>query len=59
MVVEPPGDARRGRVLEVDDGVLIAGEVGLLKERAGAVDEAVVLVERVGGDALAVEAREE
>ncbi len=41
-MIEPPGDARRGRVFEVDDGVLVAGEFALVKERAGAMDEAVI-----------------
>ena len=53
VMVEPPGDARRGAVLEIDDGVFVAGEFALVKERAGAMHQAVVLV------ALAVEARKE
>jgi len=59
MVVEPPGDFGRGGVFEVDDGVLVAGEFALVKEGAGAVDEAVVFVNGVGRDALAMEAGEQ
>ena len=59
MMVEPPGDARRGGVLEVDDGILVADEFGLVEESACAVHQAVVLVDGVAGDALAVEAGEE
>ena len=59
VMVEPPGDARRGGVFEVDDGVLVAGKVGFVEERSGAVDEAVVGVGGIFGDALAVKAGEE
>ena len=59
MMVEPPGDAGRGRVLEIDDGVFVAGKLALVKERPGAMDEAVVFVRCACGDALAVEARKE
>jgi len=59
VVIEPPGDARRSRVLEVDDGVLVASKLAFVEERAGAVNEAVVGVRRVGLDALAVKAREQ
>ena len=59
VMVEPPGDARRGAVLEIDDGVFVAGEFALVKERAGAMHQAVVLVAGAGGNALAVEARKE
>ena len=44
VVIEPPGDARRGRVLEVDDRVLVARELALVEERAGAVHQPVVVV---------------
>ena len=59
MVVEPPGDARRGGVLEVDDGVLVAGEFRLVEERASTVNQPVIGVSGAGSDALAMEAREE
>ena len=59
MMVEPPCDLGRGRVLEVDDGVFIAGKLALVEERAGAMHQAVIFVAGVGGDALAVETREE
>ena len=59
VVIEPPGDSGRGRVLEVDDGVLVAGELALVEERAGTVDEAVIVVRSVGINALAMEARKQ
>jgi hypothetical protein len=59
MVVEPPGDFWRGGVFEVDDSVLVAAELGLVKQRAGAMDEAAVLVAGTWGDALAMKAREQ
>jgi hypothetical protein len=59
MVVEPPGDARRGRVFEVDDGVLVAAKLALIEERSGAMRQAVVLVGGAGGNAFTVKAREQ
>jgi hypothetical protein len=63
VMVEPPGDARRGAVLEIDDGVFVAGKVALVKERAGAVDESLIcvgdLAAEAGSDDLAIESREE
>jgi hypothetical protein len=59
VMVEPPGNPWRGGVLEVDDGVLVAGEVGFVEEGSGAVDEAVVGVGSVFCNALAVKAGEE
>jgi hypothetical protein len=56
VMVEPPGDAGRGGVLEIDDGVFVAGEFALVKERTGAMDQAVILVGCAGVDALAMEA---
>ncbi len=44
MMVEPPCDLRRSRVLEVDDGVLIAAEFALVKQRAGAMHQPVILI---------------
>jgi hypothetical protein len=59
MMIEPPGNPGRGRVFEVDNGVFVAGEFTLVKERAGSMDEAVVLVGGVRGDAFAMEASKE
>ncbi len=58
VMIEPPGDLRRRRILEVDDGVLVAGKVVLVEERSGAVHQAVILVFDgrgcTGSDALAI-----
>jgi hypothetical protein len=59
VMVKPPGNFGRSRILEVDDCVFVAGKIALVEESAGAMDEAVVLVAGPGGDALAVKAREE
>ena len=60
VVIEPPGNARRSGVFEVDDGVLVAGKVGLIEERAGAVNQAVVgVLGGMAGEALAVESGKE
>ena len=58
VVIEPPGDFGRWGVFEVDDGVFVAGEVGLIEEGAGAVDETAELVGGVLGDTLVVKAAE-
>ena len=59
MVVEPPGNARRGRVLEVDNRVFIARKLTLVEECTGAMDEAVIVIPCVAVDALAMKARKE
>ena len=59
MVIEPPGDVWRRRIFEVDDGVLVAGKLGLIEERTGAMHQAVVLVIGPRSNALAVETREQ
>ena len=41
MMVEPPGDFWRGGVFEVDDRVLVAAELGLVKQRAGAMETSI------------------
>src|SRR5215471_15739298 len=40
MMVKPPRDTRRWRVLKINDGVFIAVEVGLVEQRAGPVYQA-------------------
>jgi hypothetical protein len=59
MMIEPPGDFGRRGVFEVDNCVLVAGELRLVKESACAMDKAVILIAGAVVDALAVEAREE
>jgi hypothetical protein len=59
MVIEPPRNFGRGGVLEIDDGVLVAGEFTLVKQRSGAMNQAVIFIAGAGADALAVEAREQ
>ena len=61
VMVEPPGQARIGRVAEVDHGVLFAREGFLAEQLSGAVGQpaqADLLERKSGADLLAVEARE-
>ena len=59
MMIEPPGDPRRRRIFEVDNRVLIAAEFALVKQRAGAMHQPVILIPGVAVDALPMEAREQ
>jgi hypothetical protein len=59
VMVKPPCDTGRGGILEIDDGVFVTGELILVKERSGPVNEAMVLIGGAGSDALAMETREE
>src|ERR1043165_4137295 len=58
MMVEPPRQTVRGRVFEINDGVLVAVEHLFVKERARAMQEARGFNIRRRGDARFVEARE-
>ena len=59
MVVKPPGNPGGGGVFEVDDRILVAVELAFVKERTGAVKEAVVFIAGPWGDAFTVKAREQ
>ena len=59
MVIEPPGNTRGCRILEVDDRILAIHEGGLVKKRAGTVHEADVREVLRGADALAMKPRED
>jgi hypothetical protein len=59
MVIEPPGEAGRGEVLEVDDGVFAGAEVGGGDASVGLVGESAILVGGGGADALAMEPGED
>jgi len=58
MMVEPPGDLSRGGVLEVDDGILVADKVVLVKQGSGAMQQAHVFKLDVVTNTLSVKARE-
>src|SRR5271169_1887925 len=57
MVIEPPGNARRSRIFEVDNDVLVAAELLFMKQRARAVHQPMVFIAGVCPDALSMEAR--
>ena len=59
MVVKPPGDFRRGGILEVHDGVLVAIKIRFIKECACPVNQSGELKLRVRADALAIKTREQ
>ena len=59
MVVEPPRERRMGRVLEIDDGVLIAVEQTVLKKLIGLVRHAGVLEAGEGVQMVVIELAEE
>ena len=59
MMIEPPGDFRRCRVFEIDNGVFVAREFAFIEERACTVDQPVVSVTRTGGYTFAMKPREQ
>jgi len=59
VVIEPPRDAGRGGILEVDDGVLAVDEGSFIEQRPGAVHQSEVGEVPRGADGFAVEAREQ
>ena len=59
VVVEPPGDARRRGVLEVHDRVLVAIELGLVEQAAGAMHQTAEDELGVVANALAIKARKQ
>jgi len=59
VMIEPPGNVRRARVLEIDDGVFVTVKLLLIKQRTGTVNESGEFKLDVTADALAIEAREQ
>ena len=59
VMVEPPGQALRRAVLEIDDCVLVPVEHRLVEERAGRVQKRRVRNLRRGVFVRAIEARED
>ncbi len=59
VMIEPPGNARRSAVLEVDNGVLVTDKIRLLEEGSSAMHQPVIAVLRVRANAFAVETHEE
>jgi len=56
VMIEPPGDFRRRRVLEIHNRILVSGEVGFVEQRTGTVEKAGKLELDVTADPLAVKA---
>src|ERR1700683_3138409 len=59
VMVEPPCDLGRTGVLEVDDGIFVAVEMGFVKERSGTMQQAREDELGVFANALAIKAGEE
>jgi hypothetical protein len=59
VMIEPPGNFRRTGILEIDDGILIAVEINLVKERARPMQEPGESEIHIPAYALAVEAGKE
>jgi hypothetical protein len=59
VMVKPPGNLRGSGILEIDNGVLVAIKIGLIKERARAMHKSGELEVHVRPDAFAVETRKQ
>src|SRR5262249_27072792 len=59
VMIEPPCDLRRGRVLEIDNRVFVAGEFSLIEKRSGAMKEADVFKTHVIANSFRIETRKE
>ena len=59
MMIEPPGNGRGRRILEIDDGILIAGKFRLVEQSAGTMHQTAKFILGVRRDALAMETREQ
>jgi len=59
VMVEPPGDFGRTGVLEIDDGVFVAIEMGFIEERSRAMQQAGEDEGGVFANALAIKTGEE
>src|SRR6185312_6773738 len=56
MMVKPPGNLGRSGILEIDNGILIAIEIGFIEERACAMHQSCELEVHIRPDAFAIEA---
>ena len=54
VMIEPPGDPGRAGIFKVHDGVLVAIKLPLIKQRAGAVQQAGEDEAGIAANALAV-----
>ena len=56
MMIKPPGNLGRSGILEIDNGILIAIEIGFIEERACAMHQSCELEVHIRPDAFAIEA---
>src|SRR5258708_9230920 len=59
VVIEPPGDLRRAGILEIDDGILVAVKLLLVKESARAMQQAGIDEVHIAADSFPVETGEQ
>jgi hypothetical protein len=57
MVIKPPGNFGRARVLEVYDGIFVAIEIGLIEKRPGTMQQARINELAIAANPLGIEAR--
>ena len=59
VMIEPPRNFRRTRILKVHDGVFVAIELRIVKERSCAMQQAGIYKLRIAPDAFLVETGEQ
>src|SRR5271163_3245627 len=59
MMIEPPRNLGRTGVFEIDDGILVAVEMGFVKQRSGAMHETGEDELGVSANALAIKTGEQ
>ena len=59
MVIKPPRDLRRGRILEIYDRILVTGEVALIEQRTRTMQQSAEDEFRIVPDPLLVETRKQ
>jgi hypothetical protein len=58
VVIEPPGDPGGRGILEIDDGILVTGELGFVEQGPGPVHQAVIFISRARGNTFTIKACE-
>ena len=58
-MVEPPGNFGRTRVLEINDGILVAIKFGFIKKRSGAMQQSAENELRIFANALLIKTRKQ
>src|ERR1700734_418185 len=59
MVIKPPGNFRRRRIFEIDNGILVTVKIFLVEQRAGTMHQAGKLEIDVRANTLAIKTRKQ